>query len=89
MSKLSDRRAAAPLFQRTVENTVTGRTHRVTVNRQHDIELAGCDGPMTAVQAAAARTLLDEALAFIAEREGGGPTAQGLIITTGEPRCES
>lgn len=61
------------IFYQAVDARITGRLQRVAVSKDHAITLAGCDGALTPVQAAAARTLLDEALAFVASREGGGP----------------
>ena len=67
------KRAAAPIFYQVVEAKITGRQQTVAVAKDHSIALTGCDGALTVVQAAAARTLLDDALAFVASREGGGP----------------
>lgn len=70
---MRSKRIAQPIFYQVVEAKITGRQQTVAVSKDHAIALTGCDGPMTAVQAAAARTLLDDALAFVASREGGGP----------------
>lgn len=56
----------------------------VAVAKDHTITLTGCDGPLTVVQAAAARTLLDDALAFVASREGGGPADALKHMQSGE-----
>lgn len=70
---LPRKRVAQPLFYLAVDAKITGRLQAVAVAKDHTIALTGCDGPLTVVQAAAARTLLDDALAFVASREGGGP----------------
>lgn len=65
---MAERKIPAPAF---VERTaINGREQGVIVSPKRDLVLIGCDGPMTPKQAATARTLLDEALAFVAEREG-------------------
>jgi hypothetical protein len=66
-------RVAKPIFYQIVDAKISGRQQTVAVSKDHTIALTGCDGPLTPVQAAAARTLLDDALAFVASREGGGP----------------
>lgn len=66
-------KAAKLIFYRVVDQRVTGRLQRVEVYDDNHVKLTGCDGLLTPVQAAAARTLLDEGLAFVAERDGGGP----------------
>jgi hypothetical protein len=60
-------------FYQAVDIKITGRLQRVEVNADGEIRLSGCDGCMTPVQAAAARTLLDEALAHVASLDGGAP----------------
>lgn len=64
----NERKIPAPAF---VERTaVAGREQGVIVSPKHELVLIGCDGSLTPRQAATARTLLDQALAFVAEREG-------------------
>lgn len=63
-------------FYQAVDIKITGRLQRVEVNAAGEITLSGCGGAMTPVQAAAARTLLDEALAFVAGLDGGAPKPQ-------------
>lgn len=65
---MAERKLPAPAF---VERTgIAGREQGVIVSPKNELVLIGCDGSLTPVQAATARTLLDQALAFVAEREG-------------------
>lgn len=66
----AERRVPSPQYVRRIGSEITGREQGVIVSPDLCLSLIGCDGPLTPKQAAAARTLIDGALAFIAEREG-------------------
>jgi hypothetical protein len=72
---MSERRIPSPPYVQRIGAEITGREQGVIVTPRLRLQLTGCDGLMTSKQAAAARTLLDGALEFIAEQEG--PQADG------------
>lgn len=65
-----ERRLPAPHYVQRIGREVTGREQGVIVSPDNTLTLIGCDGRLTPQQGAAARTLLDGALEFIAGREG-------------------
>lgn len=63
-----DRKIPAPVH--VARTGVAGREQGVIVSPKNELVLIGCDGPLTPKQAATARTLIDDALIVVAEREG-------------------
>ena len=67
---MRERRIPAPAYVRRIGAEITGREQGVIVAPDNALTLIGCEGRLTPQQGAAARTLLDGALEFIAGREG-------------------
>lgn len=65
----TERRIPSPAYVERVGAEIAGREMGVIVSPKLEVSLINCDGPLTPVQAAAARTLIDGALEFIAEKE--------------------
>ncbi len=65
-----EKRLPTPAYVERVGAEIAGREMGVIVSPKHELVLIGCDGALTPRQGATARTLLDRALAFVAEREG-------------------